>query len=303
VRSDGIKFCINNFNDLVNDLENVIIHILNIIRWTQLNPRANIFFWHDSTPEIVENTRRLIDELLSNEELILLIEIVDKIIRYDGNLHYNSILYDDDYYDEYEKKKHELKLIEIDKIICDELTTKFLRYKIKYKSDDPSKIDKITDIEFTEQFRQLVGRISELITFDETTGFIRIVPGTHTSITLLNLHFRSILELERLQQLEYTGKYLIQYFGLNLDNSIIGRYFSTKTTKLTKVSASSKQEAIVNHKFEIVIVVDVSSHDVEILKPLFKTHQPVILTTALRVVCLKCVQKVIGNIVFCFLSK
>ena len=208
-----------------------IIHFFNIIRWTQLNPRATIFFWHDSTEEIVENTRRLIIELLKNNELILLLELVDKIIRISNNLQkLNGSLkvYGDD------EDKDKLVLIEFNKIICDELTTRFLRYKIEYKSDSPSKID---DINFTEEFIDLVKHISELITLNDETGLINVNSGTPIlDISLDKLHFRSILELKRLQQLEDTGKYLIQYFGLNQNNTIIGRYLSTTTAGVIKVS-------------------------------------------------------------------
>ena len=213
-----------------------IIHLVNVIRWTQLNPRAVIFFWHDSTLEIVERTKTLIEELLDNEELIVSIEIVDKIIRYSGILPYNSEFKDDD--DDYLTRIHQLELLEIKSIMEDILTSQYLTYTIEYESVVPSKIKKISEIKFTERFRCLISKISVLITFDETTGLIKIVPGIPAVISLDNLHFRSIIELERLKQLEYTGKHLIQYFGLNSDNSIRGKYLSSTTAGLTTESFS-----------------------------------------------------------------
>jgi hypothetical protein len=62
--------------------------------------------------------------------------------------------------DEFETRAHEFELLEIRRIMDDELTKIYLTYSINYKTDDPSKINDITEIKFTEQFRQLVGRIN-----------------------------------------------------------------------------------------------------------------------------------------------
>ena len=83
-KSDGIKCCIKNFNDLVNDLENVIIHILNI------HSDKNIFLLAESMGAAVV-LKYMIDNI-NNTDFIKGIILLSPLCGIDENIKPSKIL-------------------------------------------------------------------------------------------------------------------------------------------------------------------------------------------------------------------
>lgn len=190
-----------------------IKNILNIIKWSQKNPTAVINIWHDSNPNMVENTRQLINILLNYDELIIEFETLFTIIN-NINLLY-SFFNTKKTYEEHHRELDKLKLIEsekkIEKIICDELTNQYI--EIKINSENPKIID---SFKIKKEFIDKINKINELIIFNDKLIIFTQLPSITRSVD--NLRFESILKLDRLKHI-YRDKQLIEYFGLKIDGS------------------------------------------------------------------------------------
>jgi hypothetical protein len=187
-----------------------IKNILNIIKWSQKNPTADINIWHDSNPTMVDNTKQLIHNLLNYDKLIIEFETLFIII---DNI-YLLIRYLNMIKKKYELEKEELIELEkrIEKIICDELTNQYV--EIKINSENPKIIDSYI---IKQEFMDKIYKINELINFDgKLINFTQL--SSSSTRTLDNLRFESILKLDRLKHV-YRNKQLVEYFGLKIDDN------------------------------------------------------------------------------------
>ena len=182
-----------------------INNIINIIRWSQKNPRATVNIWHDSIPIIVENTRQLINNLLNNEELMIEIETIYKIIA--NNKLLNKHINQPEHYEE-----NPLIRSKIDYLIDDRLTNQYLQININ--PGDPKIIDRV---DIKQEFIDKINEINKLIKFNEETQTIDMISSPIVK-TLENLSFESIVILDRLKDI-ITDKPLIEYFGLKIDGT------------------------------------------------------------------------------------
>ena len=199
-----------------------ILNIINIIKWSEKNKDSKINIWHDCTDTMVENTKELMNKLYNfdNGKLLENISIIKKIINY------NNILINlNEDIEEYEEEKK--------KILSDEIINIYL--EITYIEGNAKIYD---EIKYTDKFIEEFNYITSSIKYDQMTGrikfykksessetdiLIEILEFSETSSTssLDNIYYYSITTLDRLK-VKIKEKYLIEYFGLTIENSVSG---------------------------------------------------------------------------------
>ena len=201
-----------------------ISNIINIIKWVQLNPKAEINIWHDCSTNMVNNTNKLITFLYNNPELIENIEIVNKIIKYKEKLlSLNKyIIYN------FEREDLIKNINERDMILTDEIINIYLNITMIPKKD--SEILIIERIEYTQDFIDKINMINSYIRyFDDPSDRKRFGLIGYKKIPELNslIFFKSIITLDKLREvirIEEYGKFIdlypLEYFGLKSNGTL-----------------------------------------------------------------------------------